>query len=94
MPNATLRADARTLPEETQDRLNRFSELEESLRDAVVWASLLDSVVDEIDRFSSMSKRESDVVIGQLNRVTEALKQAVDEMDTIYHQRTEEEAAR
>jgi hypothetical protein len=75
------------------DYHHRFFELENSLSDAVVWASLLDKVVDDLEGLSSMSKMEVSISYGQLLRVSEKLKQAIDDMDAIYHQRPKEEEA-
>jgi hypothetical protein len=74
------------------DRLQRFGDLEEPLRHALVWASLLEKVVDDVARWPSMSKRELSVAFEELEFVTEPLKEAIDNLDTMYHQRTEEEA--
>jgi hypothetical protein len=67
---------------------HRFFELDESLHDAVVWTSLLDKIVDDMP---SMSSRE-DIAVSQLSRVTDGLKEAIECLDAIYHQRTKEEA--
>jgi hypothetical protein len=42
---------------------------------------------------SGLSKRQLEVVYGQLDLVTTALKKAVDELDDTYHERTKKEAA-
>ncbi len=95
MPNATPQADARTLPEAaggpTHDG-DRVSDLEEPLRDAQVWASLLEKVVEDMERWPSFSKLELTIAIEQIEYIAAPLKSAVDRMDTIYHERTKEEA--
>jgi len=58
-----------------------------------VWASLLEKVVDDMVRWPSMSKRELSVAFEGLEFVTEPLKEAIDNLDTMYHQRTKEEGA-
>jgi hypothetical protein len=70
-----------------------FLALENSLRDAVVLTSILDTIVQGIDSLSGLSKRQLEVVYGQLDLVTTALKKAVDELDDTYHERTKKEAA-
>jgi hypothetical protein len=75
------------------DLLQRFGDLEEPLRHALVWASLLEKVVDDMDRWPSMSKGELSVAFEELEFVTEPLKEAIDNLDTMYHQRAEEEGA-
>jgi hypothetical protein len=76
----------------TDDRLERFCELDEPLHDVVVWASLLDKVVESMSRLPGMSKREVNIANGELNRVNDALKEAIDRLDAVYHNRTKEEA--
>ena len=76
-----------------KDYRERFYELDRPLRDAWVWASLLDKVVDDLGRLPSMSRREADIAYGELDRVNDALKEAIDQLDATYHQRTEEEAS-
>ena len=77
-----------------KDYRERFYELDQPLRDALVWASLLDKIVDDLGRLPSMSSREADIAYAGLDRVNDALKEAVATLDAVYHQRTEEEAAR
>jgi hypothetical protein len=109
MPNATVRANARTLPEATDHPANkvqtvgpndegyrhRYLELDEPLHDAVVWVSLLDKIVDDIivDELPNLEGKGS-LAFGQLCRVTCALKQAVDSLDAIYNKREKDEAIR
>ena len=64
-----------------------------SLLDTVVWTSLLDKIAEEMAALPSMSKREVNIALGQLDRVTDELKRAVEQMDAIYNNRTKEEAA-
>ena len=103
MPNATVRANAEALPDahqiadalkhrEAEEVRHRFFELDESLQDAVVWTSLLDKIAEEMAALPSMSKREVNIALGQLDRVTDELKRAVEQMDAIYNNRTKEEA--
>jgi hypothetical protein len=75
------------------DRLQRFSDLEEILADVVTWASLLDKVVDDMSRLPGMSRREVNIAHGQLDRLNDALKEAIQRLDATYHQRTKEEAS-
>jgi len=77
-----------------KDYRDRFYELDRPLRDALVWASILDKVVDDLGRLPGMSSREADIAYGELDRVNDALKEAVATLDAVYHQRTEEEAGR
>lgn len=76
-----------------EDYSHRFSELEEHVHNAVVWASMLDRIVEDLDRFPSMSKREANIACSQLNHVSDALKEAIDRLDATYYQDTIEEAA-
>ena len=78
---------------EAEEVRHRFFDLDESLHDAVVWTSLLDKIAEEMAALPSMSKREVNIALGQLDRVTDGLKQAVEQMDAIYNNRTKEEAA-
>ena len=71
-----------------------FLALENCLRDAVVWSSLLDKVVEGMEHLPNMSETQVNVAFGELYRVKERLQKAIERMDTIYHQRTEEEVAR
>jgi hypothetical protein len=71
----------------------RLSALEEPLRNAQVLASLLARVIGGMERWPSMSKIEQMVACEELDFVTEPLKNAIYEMDAIYHHRTEEEDA-
>jgi hypothetical protein len=75
-----------------EDYSHRFSELEEHVHNAVVWASMLDKIVEDLDRFPSMSKREANLACSKLNHVTDALKEAIDKLDATY-QDTIDEAA-
>jgi hypothetical protein len=70
-----------------------FLALENSLRDAVVLTSILDTIVQGIDSLSGLSKRQLEVVYEQLDMVTTTLKKAVDQLDDTYHERTKKEAA-
>jgi hypothetical protein len=70
-----------------------FIALENSLHDAVVLTSILDTIVQGIDSLSGLSKRQLEVVYGQLDLVTTALKKTVDQLDDTYHERTKKEAA-
>ena len=58
----------------------------------MVWTSLLDKIAEEMAALPSMSKREVNIALGQLDRVTDELKRAVEQMDAIYNNRTKEEA--
>jgi hypothetical protein len=108
MPNATVRANARTLPEAT-DRLaerpmtaaeiealaayrHTYLELDVPLHDAVVWMSLLDKIVDDIIEEPPHLGGREGLAHEHLARVTRALKQAVDDLDAIYNRREKEEA--
>ena len=102
MPNATVGSNAQALPDahqiadalkhrEAEDVRQRFFDLDEILQDAVVWTSLLDKIAEEMAALPSMSKREVNIVLGQLDPVTGELKRAVEQMDAIYN-RTKEEA--
>jgi hypothetical protein len=98
--------NARTLPEATshpadkaqtvgpndEGYRHRYSELDEPLHNTVVWASFLDMIVEDMERLPSMSERELSVAYGKLFRVTEPLKQAINDLDAIYHKREKEEA--
>jgi hypothetical protein len=76
-----------------QDYRDRFSELESDLWNAVIWASFLDKIVDDVERLPSMSEMEVNVSYGQLYRVTEALKESISRLDATYHNRRKEEDA-
>ena len=80
--------DAATSPTTPVDYRHKFFELDESLHDAVVWTSLLGKIVDDMP---SMSSREADIAVSQLSRVIDGLKEAIEHLDTIYHQRTKQE---
>ena len=77
---------------EAEEVRHRFFELDESLQDAVVWTSLLDKIAEEMSALPSMSKREVNIALGQLDRVTDELKRAIEQMDAIYNNHTKEEA--
>jgi hypothetical protein len=70
-----------------------FLALENSLREAVVLTSILDTIVQGIDSLSGLSRRQLEVVYEQLDLVTTALKKSVDQLDDTYHERTKKEAA-
>ena len=53
------------------------------------WVSLLDKVVEGFENWPSMSKREMVVAVEELDLATEPLKQALDDLDAIYHAREE-----
>jgi hypothetical protein len=72
----------------------RFLDLEVSLRNAQVLASLLAKIVEGTERWPSFSKMELTLAIEQIEYLVEPLKEAIDHMDTIYHNRPKEEAAR
>jgi hypothetical protein len=74
-----------------EDYCERFLDLEVGLRNTLVLASLLESVVEDTGRWLSMSKRELSVSREQLQFVTDSLKETIDDLDAMYHQRTEEE---
>jgi hypothetical protein len=95
VPEAASKKEALQAPavSAVDNRLQSFGDLEAPLRNAQVWASLLEKVVDDMARWPSMSKRELSVAFDELEFVTEPLKEAIDNLDTIYHQRTKEEAA-
>ena len=84
------RASARPTDADYRDR---FFQLDKDLHDAVVWVSLLDKVVEDLDGFPSMSIREVNIATSALNRVNDALKETVKRLDAIYYARTNEEAA-
>ena len=75
------------------DYRHRFFQLDTHLTDVVVWASLLDKVIEDMSRLPAMSRREIDIADGELNRVNDALKEAIERLDAIYYARTNEEAA-
>ncbi len=92
-PKSTRSALASALEHrEAEEVRHRFFELDESLQDAVVWTSLLDKIAEEMAALPSMSKRKVNIALGQLDRVTDELKRAVEQMDAIYNNRTKEEA--
>ena len=76
----------------TDDRIKRFSALDEPLCEAAIWASLLDRVVDGMGRLPGMSKSEVTIVCGELNNVNDALQAAIDKVHAIYHGHEAEEA--
>ena len=99
MPNATVRADARAMPEATPDDtsankrdVNRiFCDIEEPLADVVAWAGLLDKIIEhDLSRYPVMSKRELIRLAEEFEHVNDELKEAVNRMDSIYHEREEE----
>jgi hypothetical protein len=106
MPNATVRANARALPDATdhpadkaqtvgpnhEGYRHRYFEIDEPLHNAVVWASFLDVIVEDMERLPSMSRRELNVAYGKLIRVVDPLQQAINDLDAIYHKREKEEA--
>jgi hypothetical protein len=73
-----------------KDYWRRYSSLEISLRDAVVWTSLLDTTLQHIDCLSGLSERELGVVHQQLEHMITAVKKAVDHLDVLYHDRKED----
>jgi hypothetical protein len=75
----------------TREDLN--IELEEGLFDAVCWVSLLDKIVDDMDRLPSMTRAEINTSYGALYRVSDALKRTIGQLDAVYHQRTTEARA-
>jgi hypothetical protein len=77
----------------TDNRLQRFNDLDRRLHDAVAWAGMLDDAIERIDRFPSLTRDEMNIACRQLNLVADALKEAIEQMDAIYHNRTKEEAA-
>jgi hypothetical protein len=82
-------ADAHTTPE--TDR--RFGDLEEPLAAVVVWAGLLDKIIEhDLTRYLQMSKRELRRLSEEFEYVNDELKEAVNRMDNIYHKRNEEDA--
>jgi hypothetical protein len=74
--------------------MHRHSELEEPPADVVAWAGLLDKIVEhDLSRYPQMSKRELFRLAEEFEHVNDALKDAVDRLDNLYHEReTEEEA--
>jgi hypothetical protein len=60
---------------------DRLYALDEPLREAVIWASLLDKVVEGMSRLPSMSRREVNIAEGELNCVNDALKEAIKRLD-------------
>jgi hypothetical protein len=84
MPNATA-------PETDYHR--RFGDIEEPLADVVAWAGLLDKIIEhDLSRYPEMSKRELSRLAEEFEHVNDELKEAVNRMDSIYHEREEEEA--
>lgn len=82
-------ADAHTTPE--TDR--RFGDLEEPLAAVVVWAGLLDKIIEhDLTRYPQMSQRELRRLSEEFEYVNDELKEAVNRMDNIYHKRNEEDA--
>jgi hypothetical protein len=82
-------ADAHTTPE--TDR--RFGDLEEPLAAVLVWAGLLDKIIEhDLTRYPQMSKRELRRLSEEFEYVNDELKEAVNRMDNIYHKRNEEDA--
>ena len=51
-----------------------------------------DKIAEEMSALPSMSKREVNIALGQLDRVTDELKRAIEQMDAIYNNHTKEEA--
>jgi hypothetical protein len=92
MTAATKEAPQAAASPTREDDSHRSLALEEPLRNAQVLASLLARVIEGIERGPSMSKIERMVAREELDFVTEPLKNAIDEMDAIYHQRTKEGA--
>jgi hypothetical protein len=58
----------------------------------VVWASLLDKVVEDMARVPGMSRDEVNVACGALDRVNDVLQEAIKRLHATYHQRTKEGA--
>ena len=82
-------ADAHTTPE--TDR--KFGDLEEPLAAVVVWAGLLDKIIEhDLTRYPQMSQRELRRLSEEFEYVNDELKEAVNRMDNIYHKRNEEDA--
>jgi hypothetical protein len=82
-------ADAHTTPE--TDR--RFGDLEEPLAAVVVWAGLLDKIIEhDLTRYPQMSEIELRRLSEEFEYVNDELKEAVNRMDNIYHKRNEEDA--
>jgi hypothetical protein len=78
---------ARTDPAEEDLYRSRFSDLETGLFDAVCWVSLLDEIVDRMDYLPSMTREQLGLAHGQLQRVSDALKRTVGQLDADYHRR-------
>jgi hypothetical protein len=74
--------------------MHRHSELEEPLADVVAWAGLLDKIIEhDLSRYPGMSKKELTRLSEELEHINDELKEAVDRLDNLYHEReTEEEA--
>jgi hypothetical protein len=71
----------------------RFGDLEEPLADVVVWAGLLNKIIEhDFSRSPEMSKKELDRLSMELEHVNDGLKEAVDCLDNLYHERAEEKA--
>jgi hypothetical protein len=65
----------------------------EPLADVVAWAGLLDKIIEhDLSRYPEMSKRELSRLAEEFEHVNDELKEAVNRMDSIYHEREEEEA--
>jgi hypothetical protein len=93
MITATKEAPQAAASPTREDYSRRFLELDEHLHDAVVWASLLDKVVEDMDRLPSMTRAEINTSHGALQRVSDALKRTIGQLDAVYHQRTTEARA-
>jgi hypothetical protein len=75
----------------TPETDRRFDDLEEPLAAAVVWAGLLDKIIEhDLTRYPQMSKLELHRLAEELAHVNDALKAAVHRVDNIYHKRNEE----
>jgi hypothetical protein len=62
----------------------RLLEVGGHVHDLVVWAALLDKVVEDLDSMPSMSEREMNVAGGALNLVNDGLKAAIESLEKTY----------
>jgi hypothetical protein len=62
----------------------RLSDIKYPLWDVICWTSILDTVVENAGRHR-LSGREREVATGQISRVKDELKKAVDELFDAYH---------
>ncbi len=77
-----------------KDDSERLGELERPLLDVVIWISLLDRTVDDIAEQPRNSRVDDDNrSIGHLLNVTSTLKRSIDELYTLYHGKSEEDAS-